>query len=149
MKSSKNLRRDLRQKPDDADLHLELGKAYYREKELDLAIDAYLKSLELDDRNPWVYLYLGNAYYHQHNYNKALDYFQKSSELMPDSATPFCCIADTYEKLHNYYQADIHYRRAVNTDPSNKDAHMKLDSWLCRQEIDGVRVNLPQFNGDF
>ncbi len=137
MKSSKYLRGSLRQKPDDADLYLELGKAHYREKDLDLAIDAYLKSLELDDINPWVYLYLGNAYYHQHNYNDALDYFQKSSELMPDSATPFCCMADTYEKLHNYYQADIHYRRAVNTDPNNRDANMKLDSWLCRQKSMG------------
>ena len=133
MKNSKTLLKMLQNKPLDADLYQELGKSYYREKELDMALDAYLKSLGLDDSNPWTYLYLGNVYYHQHNYSEALDMFIKSSELMPDSAVPCWCMADTYEKMCDAYQADKYYRLAVQVDPDNIEANKKLYAWLERQ----------------
>ncbi|TQV87003.1 tetratricopeptide repeat protein [Aliikangiella coralliicola] len=61
-----------------ADTYQRLGKSYINIKEIEKAHGAFIKSLELDDSDPWTHLYIGNIFYRKKDYLKAINWFEKN-----------------------------------------------------------------------
>ncbi len=78
--------------------HLNLGVAYEKGGEIDLALKEYEKAAK---KLPLALLYLGNAYFLKNRWE----------------------------------EAEVHYRKAIEKDPGNADAHNNL-AWLyyCKGE---------------
>ena len=130
----------IEQRPNDALLFMELGNLHHRQGKNAEEKAAYEKSLELNPSDPWTHLYLGNWYYSQNDFTSALERFANAATLMPDSAVPFLCLAEAYEKQGRTELADLHYRRGVEVEPSNKRARAKLKAWRERTGKPGYPV---------
>ena len=57
--------------------HYNLGNKYFSEKKFDLAINEYLKAIELDPNSPEAYNHLGLAYFFNQRYQEAILSFEK------------------------------------------------------------------------
>jgi Tfp pilus assembly protein PilF len=124
----------IERKPDDAELFEKLGGLYRKQGKMAEAKAAFEKTLELNPSDPWTYLYLGNWYYFHNDLSNALERFAHAARLMPDCAVPYWCLAEAYEKQGQAKLADAHYRKAVETEPSNKLARTKLKAWRERSD---------------
>ncbi len=118
--------------PDDADLFQRLGRALFERGRNEEAREAYERSLALAPGDPWTHLYLGNWYYAAEDYPAAVDRFAHAAGLLPDRAVAFWCLANAQEKLGQSDLADANYRKAVETEPSDRSARRQLRDWRRR-----------------
>ncbi len=77
-------------------IYLEAGK----ETE---AMDAMVKAIELDPKNPQLYFVTGVAYGKVKNYDKALEYYTKAIEFKPDYSDAYNNIGALYLDQANGY----------------------------------------------
>jgi tetratricopeptide (TPR) repeat protein len=124
------LRSMLKDNPHDAELHQELGRAFYVAKLTDEAKEAYEKSLVLDNTDGFTHLYLGNWYFTEEEYAKAKEEFEIARDLMPEDATPVWCLAQVFEAEGDFIEADALFRKAVSIDPDDPQARRYLDQWI-------------------
>ncbi len=62
----------------------EAGNEYFRQGNLEKAVEAYQKTIELDPTNQGAYVNLGVAYYQQEKFDLAEAQYRKALELKPD-----------------------------------------------------------------
>jgi tetratricopeptide (TPR) repeat protein len=122
----------VRQHPDSAELFQRLGKIYFKRRMTVDAKSAFEKSLVLDPRDPWSNLYLGKCHYVTMQLPDAVKCYARAAELMPDRSAAWWCLAEAYEKDRKDELADMHYRKAVEAEPSDKVARRKLTAWRQR-----------------
>jgi Flp pilus assembly protein TadD len=60
------------------------GNEYFRQGNLEKAVEAYQKTIELDPTNQGAYVNLGVAYYQQEKFDLAEAQYRKALELKPD-----------------------------------------------------------------
>ena len=71
------------QNPKDVQAWISLGNDYFDSRQLQLAVDAYAKALELDPKNPDVLTDQGVMYRDLGQYDKALANFLKANQTAP------------------------------------------------------------------
>ncbi len=71
------------QNPKDVQAWISLGNDYFDSRQLQAAVDAYAKALELDPKNPDVLTYQGVMYRDLGQYDKALANFLKANQIAP------------------------------------------------------------------
>ncbi|KAJ2496243.1 hypothetical protein GGH96_005969 [Coemansia sp. RSA 1972] len=68
-----------------SDAHYNMGMCQYMLKNIDLAIEHWKKSMQMDPSSPDAYVSLGNAYFLSKNESEtAIEYMQKALELAPN-----------------------------------------------------------------
>lgn len=104
--------------------HVNLGVAYEKKGELDLAIKEYKKAAE---RLPEAFLYLGNAYYHKNELDEAERYYKKAIKEEPNNADTYNNLAWLYfTQRKNLKEAESLVLRAIELNPP--DTHIYLDT---------------------
>lgn len=103
--------------------YLVRGLTLSRLGRIEEGIENYLKSIDLDPRNPFPYNNLGFNYHNLEEYDKALDYYLKSMECMDYEETPlpFNNIANTYRVLEQYDKAEEYLKKGLERFP-NRDS---------------------------
>lgn len=76
-----NLEGEVTAKPDNYEAWTRLGHLYYDSNQVDKAIGAYTKSLELNSSDPNIWTDLGVMYRRSGNPEKAIEVFEKASAL--------------------------------------------------------------------
>ncbi|MGH9614077.1 MAG: tetratricopeptide repeat protein [Bryobacteraceae bacterium] len=111
--------------PDSAWTHYLLGTAYEDQQQLDKAIAEYKLALERDSTIPNANFAIGYIYWQQQDTENARDWLQKEALKGCHALANYYLgeIARTEGNLHN---AEARYKRAIECDPSNGDAHMRL-----------------------
>jgi len=115
--------------------HQDLGKLYVKLGDRDKAVQYYKKALELNISDGWTHLYIGNVFYAKHQFQDALKWFFEALKLIPEVPAPYWCIANAYEKINDFENADIFYKKAVEVDPDDDQAHRLLAKWLTSKNI--------------
>jgi len=123
-------------RPDDADLHQKLGKAYSDRRLRENARIAFEKSLVLDPDNPWTNLYLGNWHYKGENNLEAIRFFLHAAEIVPDRAIAWKCLGDAYWRDGDRTTGLAHYRKAVEVEPKDKSVRRILRSAILFKSAD-------------
>lgn len=117
--------------------HLNLGVAYERKGELDLAIREYkLASKKL----PLAYFYLGNAYFLKNELEIAKDYYKEAIKKDPSNADAYNNLAWLYYiKKENLDEAEILAQTAIKLNPKKenifRDTLEKIQEFKKTQNI--------------
>ncbi|MBI3891026.1 MAG: tetratricopeptide repeat protein [Candidatus Wallbacteria bacterium] len=94
-----------------------LGNAYARSGEYDLAIACYEKVLELDPNFSYGYFNLGNLYYKKGDGDTAVRCYQKALWLDPGMTEAYCNLGIVCQKQGQFDRAIGHFRKALEIDP--------------------------------
>ncbi|MEQ8168623.1 MAG: tetratricopeptide repeat protein [Candidatus Eremiobacterota bacterium] len=79
----KELKKELKEKPDDTNLLGKLGQAYYKAGQMELSLESYLKMLNIDPSDSKIHFNIGLAYKEQGKIVKSLIHFKKYIMLAP------------------------------------------------------------------
>ena len=95
--------------------HLNLGVAYEKKGDLDLAIREYKSATK---KLPVAYFYLGNAYFLKNEFEIAVDYYKKAIDKDSQNADAYNNLAWLYYmKRENLDEAEILALRALELNP--------------------------------
>ena len=115
--------------PNNALAHYDLGKALIVQGDKDKGITECEKSLELgfDDIN--VYRTLSVEYFNKRELKKALKMYENIKRLEPKDDMAYYACGIIYMGLKNGWKAREEFKKAVEINPNNTEAHYEL-GWL-------------------
>jgi len=107
----------------------ELGNLYFMVGAYEQAVQAYRRSIRLDESFGRPYSNLALAYVRQGRYREAIDLYRRSIELLSDDrekAASWIRLGHVYRHLKDYHAAVMAYQRADELDPGS--AHGQEES---------------------
>ncbi|WP_417380774.1 tetratricopeptide repeat protein [Gimesia sp.] len=116
--------------PDEVDLLIRIGMAYFKSYQLDKCNEYYERALKIDPYDGWSHLFFGNLCYGLKCYDEAITHFGYAAEFLPDVSCPHWCLGDAYRAHGDFTRADWHYHKSVEIDPGDPKARQKLEDWL-------------------
>ncbi|MBI4731336.1 MAG: tetratricopeptide repeat protein [Chloroflexi bacterium] len=118
----------------------ELGNSYTRNKQIDEAIEAYKRAIEINPRYGQPYTNLGFVYYHLGNYQVAILLYKKSIELLDtaeDKAISWNRLGDAYRRLRDYGNALAAYQQASEMAPQASPVMARARATLLENTVAG------------
>lgn len=103
-----------------------LGVACKQVGQLNEAIAAYQRAIELDPKDATPHNNLGNVYKVLKQYDDAIAAYQKAIELDPKDAFPHYGLGNIYSNLGRHDEALTAYQHAIELDPKFALPHMGL-----------------------
>ncbi len=94
---------------------------------LPVALDTYRAAIAIDSTNADAYRGAGLALLLMDNCNEALGYFQKAAGLQPDHVQGHIWMGQTYSKCRDQANAKLEFNKALEIDPTNREASRGLD----------------------
>lgn len=119
----------LAQRPEDAQVHFELGYCYTASQKNDQARAEYEKATELDPKMAPAFLNLGLAEL-SGDPAAAVAPFERASELMPDQERPKLLLATALAHSGKTDQAIAQYQAAERIDPNDGQLHRDFGATL-------------------
>lgn len=95
------------------------GQVFEALKKNDKARLAYLRAMELDEKDPETYALLANQEFKKGNKKAALEWLKMGVRRNPTNATAFRNLARGYVRTKDYDKAKEAYQRALALDPNN------------------------------
>ncbi|MCD6289745.1 MAG: tetratricopeptide repeat protein, partial [Anaerolineae bacterium] len=108
------------------DLYRQQGKQAEVEKQIELALARYQRSLDLDQKYTQTYLLLGDLYRTQGKMAKAASAYEKALELTPKQPKVWGVLGYVYAQLGRLDDAIAAYQHVLQYEPNNVDAHRNL-----------------------
>ena len=106
-----------------------LGDALREENRLDEAESAYLKAIEIDVNNPFVYDSLGQMYQCQGNFSQAIDNYRQAIELEIDEPTwTYKNLVNVLTAANRIEEAQLVDREALNLRLNKSSQPVKTES---------------------
>ena len=106
---------------------------------VDLAIDAYVKALELNPEAAGALVNLGTIYYRQRKFGEAEKYYCQAIAADPDYPLAQFNLGNLYDEQNRLADAFDRYRRALALNPGYADAHFNI-ALLCERTGDALRA---------
>lgn len=120
------LEKRIKNKPSAADYNT-LGIHYYRQGEVDRAIDAFKSAVDLDpfhkaSKHNLHQLFREKAFYALKNkdFTSAIAFFEKIIQLNPLDSTTHMLMGDGYARAENYRTAIQYYQKALELNPVSR-----------------------------
>jgi tetratricopeptide (TPR) repeat protein len=110
--------KQVKEKPDDAQLYEKIGYCYQEESDYEEALKYYMRA-ELIDRKAWTLKKIGLCLRRLGKMEEALEYYLQAGEMEPENIHTSIMIAHCYLDLRKYEEALKHYFRVEYNDPGN------------------------------
>jgi len=107
----------------------------------EIAVEAFMKSVEDEPDNPIGYINLGNVFASLGDSEKAEPFFQKAITLDEQAGTAFYGLANLYYNSERYEEATNLYEKAIRRGVEEADVYFMLGKSLER--TDKARLALP------
>ncbi|NLD39036.1 MAG: tetratricopeptide repeat protein [Desulfatiglans sp.] len=117
------------------------GIAYYQRSSFSNAINDFSKTIELDNREPGVYLLRGNAYYSKREYRQAINDYNKALEINPDYYAAYNYRSDLYSMMGNMVEYKNDRIMAEKLNLSIHNAQVESRALMYLRETLGHRVD--------
>ena len=101
----------------------EQGYAFSKDKQFDLAIEAYREAIKLDPGSATAYHNLGVAYANTKRRHEALEAFQMAVKLGPGDARFHVSLASSYMGLTRWAESEAAFKEAIRLDPNRGDTY--------------------------
>jgi TonB family protein len=102
------------------------GDSNFVKGEYDLAVVNYSKAIDLNPKEPSVYLSRGLVYYNRKFYDLAVADYSKVVEIDPKEMMAYYYRGDSFEKLGELQKAVDDFKKVVELDSSNDTAKANL-----------------------
>ena len=112
--------------PKYADAHAQLGLAYYRTKQKDLAMASYEKSLQFNKNNAKVYSNMGIIYFEAQQLKKAEEVYRKSIKIDPRFVDARRNLGSVLAMQGQFPEAIEHFKQAILYEPNDATLHFYL-----------------------
>ncbi|WP_265944548.1 tetratricopeptide repeat protein [Dechloromonas sp. A34] len=104
------------------DIHHLLGNILASRGELEDAIGAYIRSIELQPNAPEVHIHLATAYRLRKDDEAAIEHYRLASQLQPQNAEPHANLGDLLLKSGKFALAHESYQKAIAINPQAPSA---------------------------
>jgi excisionase family DNA binding protein len=101
--------------------------------EMDQAVTAYNKAIQLNPRYTLAYFCLGTMYYRWGHYHKAIEPLKKAIELNPEAVPSYMNLGMNYNHAGMYSDAEEILKKAVELNDDHAEAHYQLGFALLQQ----------------
>ena len=126
-------RRLLDIRPDDANMHVNLGNTLAQQDKLQEAKEQYHRALIIDTDNASAFFGLGNVLSAEGNLDEAVARYRSALETRPAHLLTLLYLARVLALQGHLEQAATHLRRALEVDAKSFDAHRQLGEVLLQQ----------------
>jgi len=120
-------------KTDTARDHLVEGYRLYRKKRYARALEAFNKSVQMNETNPEAFYWRGRTLVSQGRFEPAVEDFQKAVNLRPDYAEAYDNLGWLYERLGETDKAVEALSRSIGLKPDNGWAYNQRGRNLFKQ----------------
>ncbi|MHB1654013.1 MAG: tetratricopeptide repeat protein [Desulfitobacteriaceae bacterium] len=117
----KNALEKVRQNPNSAPNHVELGWSLFQKGQYNDALAEYKKAIDLDDKNYRAYYDLGLAYRQVEKYDLAISSLQKALEIAPKSFEAHYDLGLAYQHNGKFEQALQEFQLAYKLNPGSTE----------------------------
>lgn len=115
--------------PDEKEAYLFRGQLYEMSKDLDAALEAYHKAVQIDTGYALGVMSLGYAYSAAGQHERALSNMERYIRMAPDAADPRASYADLLLRVGRYDEALEQYRQSLQLKP---------DYWYAINQIGSI-----------
>lgn len=112
---------------EDADSHRIRGLAYYRQGQLEKAVEEFRRVLQSAPRDGKTFNNLGSAYLKLGQLQEAESAFEQAVRLAPDLATAFLNWGTVFYQQGRYQRAREMWEKVLTLEPQNESAVQNLD----------------------
>jgi tetratricopeptide (TPR) repeat protein len=116
----------VKQNPDNANLHSDLGFAYWAVRNEPAAIQQWNHAIAIDPENFWALDNIGMADVTKKHYLEAIPSLQHALRLRPEFSNAHLNLADAYQGLHREREAETEFQAAIDSSPLDYDAHNRF-----------------------
>jgi Tfp pilus assembly protein PilF len=106
---------------------------------VELAIEAYVRALELNHEAAGALVNLGTIYYRQRKFVEAEKYYCQAIAADPDYPLAQFNLGNLYDEQNRLADAFDRYRRALALNPGYADAHFNI-ALLCERTGDALKA---------
>lgn len=106
--------------------YLDLANQYQQNGNFDLAVENFLKALDIEPNNSKIYNELAITYYYKRDYEKALSAFDRAIKINPSYAMAYNNRGIIYSDLKQFEAAVENYKKAVELNPEYASAYNNL-----------------------
>jgi tetratricopeptide (TPR) repeat protein len=143
----------MQMKPQNEDIHYDLGLALAREGKLEEAIQQYDEALRLFPNYVEAHNNVGNLLLRAGRAEEAIGHFETALKIMPDYASAHNNLGTALQKIGQSDEALLHFQRATNLNPDYWEAHFNVGTTYLKQgriaearaELETVRRLQPDF----
>ena len=118
----------VRQNPDDAEAHFNLGIAYYMLGKYQDAITSYKEAIRIKPDYARWHIDLGHSYVGIGKYQDAIASYKEAIRIDPDYGKAHMFLGTVYDKLGKHQDAINSYKEATRIKPDDAIAHINLGS---------------------
>lgn len=122
-------------RPDDAAVQFHLGNVLYDLGQLDAAITAYRRAIEIDGQLLGAHVNLGSALDEMGKLEDALVAYEAALAVDDSDARLLCNIGGVYFQKRRVDQALDYFQRALEADPKSQLAHYNMAILFADAEI--------------
>lgn len=115
----------IKRKPDWASAHNNLGLAYSKDNQQDLAIQEYNEAIRLDPNLGEAHYNLASLYYDRRSFNQAISSFKKALSINPNMPEAHYNLGATYYETKQY---DLAWKEAQEAQRLGFDAKNLIDA---------------------
>ena len=129
--------------PEDIDIYINLGSAFYDKEDVDNALTVYRNALDLDPKNAKIHCNLGFLLWGLGNLTEAIDEYELSIKYQPDYAIAHNNLGVIYlDDLAQIQKASECFKAALEYDPNYALAHYNYARCLS---IKGEKVEAAKY----
>jgi tetratricopeptide (TPR) repeat protein len=129
----------LRILPDQADVHLMLGRLQRMRGQLDQAIDHLTKAITLDSQLVDAYIELGKTYQDRRDHQEAIKVYQQASQTNPGNPKPFYFAAMALKEIKDYKGAESMLKQAKRLAPDDPNIIRQLGVITALNLVNNLR----------
>jgi len=103
--------------PNDPNVQLDLGRAYYDASDFTKAIKSYQQAIRLDPDFLQAYMDLGDVYASSEQYERSVETYKDAAALDPNYSWVHVCLAFTYQDMGQYEDAIPEWEYLIEREP--------------------------------
>jgi eukaryotic-like serine/threonine-protein kinase len=107
-------------------VHITLGRIHNNTNKTDLALQEFLRALDLDPRSPDAIAGTAAVYENQRRYKEAEETFRRATVLRPDYWDGYNNLGLFYYRRRRFAEAAVQLRKVVELTPDNSAGYVNL-----------------------
>ena len=113
-------------KPDYAEALFNLGVAYQKLNQSDMAIETYEKALVFQHAYPAAHHNLGIIYFNKNQLSSAIKSFEWAVAYSPNYSEAYYSLGSAFQKNRQFQEAKKHFEKAISVNPNYAQAYESL-----------------------